>query len=105
MEVLKQASPTVVPVAPKLSPTNVRPSSRARIARMWAGKMRGVRRFPKPNCDKKVGARQSDSAVAKIHRTPKECPAFAVMVEFPFPLEVNGGDLGSGPRPSNQGMT
>ena len=24
----------------------------------------------------------------------KGCPAFAVMAEFPFPLMVNGGDLG-----------
>src|SRR6478736_5082560 len=36
MEVLKQTSPTRVPVAPNDSPSKIRPSSRARIARMFA---------------------------------------------------------------------
>src|SRR4051812_26954169 len=36
MEVLKQTSPTRVPLAPNDSPSKIRPSSRARIARMLA---------------------------------------------------------------------
>src|SRR4051812_28206040 len=36
MEVLKHASPTRVPLAPNDSPSKIRPSSRARIARMLA---------------------------------------------------------------------
>ena len=41
---------TVVPLAPKLSPMKVRPSSRARIARMWARTMRRPARGAKEFC-------------------------------------------------------
>jgi hypothetical protein len=50
--------------------------------------------FQKQIATKKTAPGGATQPSHNFHRTPKGCPAFAVMAEFPFPLMVNGGDLG-----------
>src|SRR5579885_1514710 len=95
MAVLKQISPTHVPVAPKDSPSKHRPSSRAKSARISPGSMRSYRAIFKCFERNKFFSRKR---IPQVRRAPTQrLEASIAMAEF--------YEQGRRTRARNQGLS